>query len=412
MPIFTRRVWLVRKQTNLANDSFRTILPAGSLNNTPADWQGFRTVTDTEGTHVSITNAGLFFNGAKASPAYGDPGYWLNPSFVRQYGRVGMIGINKGATTLQWIIGWGDLKSGVIRGSGYHINGLGMYNYENAGAANYLIKNLTADTDYIITTILRSVGGFSFIKGGDITRHTLLNRGNLDTRSPLFLGVAGYNNVAPVYKVRIPKTIYFVRPFASDSFIRSNGALGVTDGEGHLEKDGGNGKAWIAQVGTWAISANTAIASALSGGIAVALINHGTPDIYAEVNITLNGGTCGFVLRYADSQNYLLLRITATQILLDKVVAGVTTNLFTTAISYAAGAVLKVSTTGSILRGTYKDTGSAVTNFNAALPASTATNHGLYTTDITNSFTNFIGWQAGSEGQHDYLDELYRNDDL
>jgi len=58
--------------------------------------------------------------------------------------------------------------------------------------------------------------------------------------------------------IKIPVGLILKPPIASDSFVRGNGALGVTDGLGHAEANGGGGKTWVFDAGVWTIATNKA----------------------------------------------------------------------------------------------------------------------------------------------------------
>ena len=143
-----------------------------------------------------------------------------------------------------------------------------------------------------------------------------------------------------------------------------------------------------------------ASASALSGGLAIATAPCGTPDVLLEAALTRSAGVVGLCARYQASTDYLIAYHNGTNAKLDKVVAGITTNLVSAAATYSASAVMRLILSGTEARLFYNDlaVGGLVT-----VPSSTQTEHGLYTTDTGNTFDNAVAWARGTEGQYESL---------
>lgn len=200
--------------------------------------------------------------------------------------------------------------------------------------------------------------------------------------------------------IRVPQSLFNVVPLASDSFNRSNGALGTTDGAGHAEANGGSGLAWTSQLGTWAISSNLATSSALDvSGIGIATVPCGTANVIAQATLTRAGNEVGVSMRYVDANNYLLAQHDGTNCQLVERVGGINTTRITAAAALGAGAIVCVLDGAnarlyldSVLIGTY-----------AALVNTTATAHGMFTTNTGNSLDDFVVWPRGNEGQYSIL---------
>lgn len=132
-----------------------------------------------------------------------------------------------------------------------------------------------------------------------------------------------------------------------------------------------------------------------------------TPDVLAEVEITRTAGTqAGLVLNLdsaATPANFIIVyENVAGSIVVDECVAGVYTNKQTTAVTYVAGAVLRVVRYGTSLDVYYNNAkvGSTLT-----MTANTNTLHGLFDT-YGNTFDNFCLWARGTEGQWEGLSNL------
>lgn len=96
-------------------DLFTTNRAAGAVNATASEpGTGTRTVTDTEN-KLSISDGYLDFSGPKASPAYGNPGFWITDPFSRVPGRTLITAIIPGnASTYITHIGFDDNKASTL----------------------------------------------------------------------------------------------------------------------------------------------------------------------------------------------------------------------------------------------------------------------------------------------------------
>jgi len=108
------------------------------------------------------------------------------------------------------------------------------------------------------------------------------------------------------------------------------------------------------------------------------------------------------VARYEDAENYIIAYHDGTNFKVDKVVAGVNTNLATNVRTYVSGANIRLTIRGTSAFAQYNFLASAV----VTVPASTSVNHGLYTTDTGNTFDNLQYWPTGTEGQYEGITSL------
>jgi hypothetical protein len=121
---------------------------------------------------------------------------------------------------------------------------------------------------YSVAAILRSVGGYIFIKGGAFTNWSLLWEdltGNPASPQPGFGGAS--LTVGTVTNVRVPIATFLPVPLLYDTFTRANGALGNSEIVG---PDGQAAPALAWTGATWAISGN-------------AIVN--TPNVGADVAV-------------------------------------------------------------------------------------------------------------------------------
>lgn len=96
-----------------------------------------------------------------------------------------------------------------------------------------------------------------------------------------------------------------------------------------LTGTGSLGAGWTERLGTWALYANGARATATSGGVAVATVAQTGPLDLAQTGwcTSNNSYTTGAVPLYVDADNYVYVEVNTTQIRIYEVVAGVETQL-------------------------------------------------------------------------------------
>ena len=189
---------------------------------------------------------------------------------------------------------------------------------------------------------------------------------------------------------------------ASDSFDRSNGALGVTDGLGHQEQDSGMGLPWTNRVGTIQVSGNKAVATSLSGGIALATIPCSIANVLLTATVARGTTGVGLVLRYTDTDNYIYVRRVATNTEIVKRVAGVETAYATAATEVASAKLLAISE-GTSLRYHYNNALVNSRTFTEAILQSGAIGLIFWDTDSTADDLNVFA--RGSEGQYAVLEK-------
>ncbi len=162
-------------------------------------------------------------------------------------------------------------------------------------------------------------------------------------------------------------------------------------------------KSWTDRAGVWGRSAGQAKAVALVGGIAVSTVPCSTADVLVECQVTHSSGNAGLVARYADASNYIYAIHNGTNVQLIKVVAGTPTTLIDTAATYSASARLVLVLSGTKARVFYNEAvvGTEQTIDDAALQA--AGDHGLYTSNLANTFDAFSVWPRGSAGEYEGL---------
>jgi hypothetical protein len=176
----------------------------------------------------------------------------------------------------------------------------------------------------------------------------------------------------------------------------------TTDGLGNAENNGTAGNAYT-NVGTWGAAGGVRSCSALSGGIGFSYLTATSSNVIIQAVCTRSAGVTGLVARYVDASNYLIAYHDGTNAKLDKVVAGVTTNLLTAVVAYGATKVMSLHLMDTAARLFYGD---AVVGTVAVTPAAGSLNHGMYTTDTGATFDNLVIWAKGNEGQYGVLNNL------
>lgn len=386
----------------LVNDTFTTDRAAGAVNGTRAEpGPGGRVVNDTEN-KLSLSG-GACSIAPRTSPTNGDPAFWLS-GFPRQGGRMLIAQVTPGATNKAFDIGWDSNQAGGISGPAIMFRGTGAITERVLGAPQMALRTFTA-TAYPVAVILRETAGhLLFVKDG--SNWLLLWVGSNGTYATMYPNLSNFDATATCGYIRVPSTLWLPTPLASDGF----SSWGTTNGLGHQEGvagglgSGGNGLSWTSAVGTWGASGGAAAASALSGGVAVAVVDTSKADAIVTAKLTRNGGTAGVVCRWVDANNHVQGRHTGTNAQLVKVVSGTPTTLIDAAATYAAGAEVRVICEGQKFRLYYNNAmiGSEQTIADAALAS--ATKQGLRTTDTTNTFDDFVVRARGTGGEYSALD--------
>lgn len=179
---------------------------------------------------------------------------------------------------------------------------------------------------------------------------------------------------------------------ANDTFNRADAALGTTNGAWSLASfnhtaSSGSGVSWSTKVGTISIVSNKAKASAVSSGVAIATCSVGKLDVACASKVDVAGG--GVTLRYKDTSNYIRIYHNGTNIVADKVVATVSTNLISTAATFVAGGLVEAQISGTRLRVKYNGTSYGGDVYIADADLQTGTNHGVYFMDTNATIDQF-----------------------
>lgn len=262
MATLRQRKLIPKKPWYLLNDEFSDTRPAGQINGTFATpGPGVRTVVDTNG-KISIANGLLNF--ATGEAIY--DGVWYQ-GIVRAAGRFQLTNLTLQTPAANCNTNWGwDVNQSGISQNGL-VTGSGGQFYVREGGGTAVQFGTYAQGSYRTAVVLRSSGMFVFVKGGGYTNWTLVWCGTVDNTALVYpvLGAAAIAVVVTADNIRIPAALWLPSPIASDSFTRADGPLGVTDGAGHAEANGGSGKTWLHDVGAWAISTNKAVGTPTEG---------------------------------------------------------------------------------------------------------------------------------------------------
>ena len=134
-----------------------------------------------------------------------------------------------------------------------------------------------------------------------------------------------------------------------------------------------------------------------------------TADVIADVAIAIAGGNvvspAGLVLNLdstSNPQNFILCYLdTKGNCVLEECVAGTYTTKFTTAVTYAANAVLRVVREGTSCRVFYNNLAVSTVQ---TMTANTNLRHGMFSTRAGNNLDAFAVWPRGTGGEYAALD--------
>jgi len=196
--------WLIR-------DEFTDTLAAGSVDGTAATpGPGTRAVTDTE-SKLSVGGGVLAIAGGKASPAWGDPGLWMNG--INRITGVGAISkIVAPAGAVRFVFGFSQSTSGepsLPNPCVYLYNGTIYGTQSNINMGAY-----SAGQDYVFAIILRSTGAFVVAAGGAFSSATLLWVYGSGTTATLYPCAVNYNATSSVDYLR---ALALPAPFDTDT---------------------------------------------------------------------------------------------------------------------------------------------------------------------------------------------------
>lgn len=145
-------------------------------------------------------------------------------------------------------------------------------------------------------------------------------------------------------------------------------------------------------------------------------VNCGVPDVIADVSVTMaNNCDTGLILKL-DSQaspaNFILALLTngGNTCTLHKCVAGTYTQLISTAVTYSAGAILRVILDGSAVRLYYNGVQVGTTQTVSDGGIINNVLHGIFSTDAGNVLDNLRLWSRGNDGSYSQLDSYISGD--
>jgi hypothetical protein len=122
------------------------------------------------------------------------------------------------------------------------------------------------------------------------------------------------------------------------------------------------------------------------------------------VKIIRSAGNAGIMIDYVDDNNFVFAYIDGTNAYLIKKVAGVNSTVISGVVTYSADAYLSVASRGNTFRLFYNQIAVGSDGTIADSVFATATKHGLYTSDTTNTFNDFQIWASGTnDGTYNYL---------
>lgn len=342
-------------------DQFLTDRSAGAINGTAAEPGGSdaptRVVSDA-GSKATIAND-VFTTASGGST--NSPNLTYSASYARAAGVIAAakcyIGQALAAGGQLW--GWSSTSNGTTYTHRFYVENQSLMVLNN-GTGNYpcIVGKVSLDAPLYLAVVLRATGAFFFAFGGrDFGKMTLLRVHRALTSTPLYPAWTYYASTTGqgVTDVLVPSDLY--TPTALVSGTSVSGTLNVSDS--------------------------------------------GKTDTHTVAGLTRAGGNIGIVTRYADANNYVIAYHEGANVKIDKVVAGVTTNVASVAKTYSAGADLEVSWNGTNIRVFYNANqlnNDGYTISDAALQ--TGTQVGVYSTDAGNSVTSFECFARGAGGEH------------
>ncbi len=342
-------------------DRFLTDRSAGAINGTAAEPGGSdaptRVVSDA-GSKATVAND-VFVTASGGST--NSPNLTYSASYARAAGVIAAAKCYVGQATSAGgqLFGWSSTSNGTTYTHRFYVeNSLLMV--LNNGTGNYpcLVGRLSLDAPLFVAVVMRETGAFFFVFGSkEFGKMSLVRVHRALTATPLYPAWTYYASTTGqgVTDVLVPSDLY----------------------------------------------TPTTLASGLSVSGTLNVAESGKTDVVAVAGLTRAGGNIGLVTRYADANNYVIAYHDGTNVKIDKVIAGSSTNVASVAKTYAAGTDLEVIWNGTNIRVYYNAnqlTNDGYTIADAALQ--TGTQVGVYSTDAGNSVTAFECFARGNNGEH------------
>lgn len=383
-------------------DSFTDNLSVGAINGTPSvPGPGIRDIID--------TNSVLSLSGGSAVVSSGGvantPRIIYAPVILAR-GMLCRVVFNHSATTE--VLGMGFWSA--------YNQSPGLFRTVSGGnvtatfSSNVVVGTFTTGVhEYVV--VMRCPGRFYFIKDPSTNKYRMLAFNNIsdDAGSRKYVGFGTRGTSAMNCQlIEMPTQLWLPTPLVSDGF----SGFGTTDGLGHQEGvsgglgTGGNGLAWTQNVGTWTAASGKAKAASLTGSLAIATVDAGKTDVLVTVKLTVSAGSNALVLRFVDNSNFVLIRRTSTNVQISKIIGGSETSVLDTVVTYVADAELVAVCGGTGFRLFYNNAavGSEQTISDAILQ--TGTRVGIRSTDVNNTFDDFIAYARGSDNEYSILGTL------
>lgn len=185
--------WLVR-------DEFTDTRAAGSVNGTPATpGPGTRTVTDTEN-KLSVGSGVLSFSGGKATPAWGDPVFYID-SQDRSSG-MAMYCSAAAISGSYFAIGWNSSQGG-LPDTNFTLKGAGVISLWVGGKSLNMEGTWVSGEFYEYAIVVRGSSGafFCYRLGGSAIKLGFID--NTAVSSTIYPGIVNNNAVADVDHLRV-----------------------------------------------------------------------------------------------------------------------------------------------------------------------------------------------------------------
>lgn len=385
-------------------DRFDTNRAAGAVDGTDAEpGPGSRTTVELNGATVSIESNQAKLVGSSTAPSDCVLGYDVTGiDTTRATGKAVLIEATYGGAGATYdYVSPGDYASDVRIQT---TPGKTLFRDNSTDTASQVDDEPSLSQAYEYVFINRPTGNFFLIDGNlmaigrvDTTAFDLAAIGSVTHSTKNML----LDDVRLVQLSATDSTLYPI-PVLSDSFNRSDGAIGSTDGAGHLEGQTtpqGDGVAY-SNASTWTISSNVATNTPSVAADYLCYAAGGDAEVFHSVKVTRSAGEAGIVLNAADTNNYIRVVHDGTNVITTEVVSGTPNVLSTVAKAYSAGARLEARRIGNTVRVFYNKIFIVEVTPNAALQNNTA--HGLYSDSSGNTFDNLESWPTTGYSYTEY----------
>lgn len=254
---------------------------------------------------------------------------------------------------------------------------------------NVLNNSISENIEYLVSIVVRQFGAFYFIKGGKFASWTLLYIDDNSKISNMYAGISVISEPVDKFKsagIVISNNYWVPQPIISDNFSNDN----ISDGCGHYE-----GKNNLLGYGGIGIKYNNQLTS---NNFIIKLLQLTNKNFYGTVKLNIENNTAGFILKYVDENNHILIQYDKAYVSLIEVINGISVVKLMTPVNNSSNNInkLTIDVYNNIVKIYLNDMFISEENIDYS-ELNESNNFGLFSTDVSNAFKDFSIYDKDSK---------------